>query len=212
VFREPILRKTAEYSATFNLCACVSVSLELIFLVRILHVRPAYTGLVVAASASGGVIAGITSRSLSRIFGSVRIIWISALGFAPVGLLMPLAQQGWGILFFIAGSAGRSFSVVTYTIAQISYRQAVCPRMLLGRMNAGMRWIMWGTLPFGGLLAGVLGSAVGIRATLWISAGVAWGAGLLLLFSPLRAMRDVPESGVNDVHAASAINEGRVEA
>ncbi|HKB36512.1 MAG TPA: MFS transporter [Gemmataceae bacterium] len=211
VFREPVLRRTAEYCATFNLCACMSVSLELIFLVRILHVGPAYTGLVLAASALGGVIASVTSRSLSRLFGSVRIICISALGFAPVWLLIPLARSGWGILLFIVGSAGRSFSIVLFTIAQVSYRQAICPRMLLGRMNAAMRWIMWGTIPFGGLLAGVLGSAIGIRATLWISAAVAWGAGLLLFFSPLRAMRDLPESGVDDLHVASTVDQSRVK-
>jgi len=212
VFRDAVLRRTAEYCAIFNLCACMGVSLELIFLVRILNVRPAYTGLVVAASALGGVMASVTSRSLSRIFGSVRIIWISALGFAPAWLLMPLARQGWGILLFIVGSAGRSFSIVLFTIAQVSYRQAVCPRMLLGRMNAAMRWIMWGTIPFGGLLAGVLGSTIGIRPTLWISAGVAWAAGLLLFFSPLRVMRDLPESGVDDLHAVRTADRGKVEA
>lgn len=211
VRREPVLRRTAEYCATFNLCACMSVSLELIFLVRILHVRPAYTGLVLAASALGGVIASATARSLSRIFGSVRIICVSALGFAPIWLLIPLARSGWGILLFIAGSAGRSFSIVLFTIAQVSYRQAVCPRMLLGRMNAAMRWIMWGTIPFGGLLAGVLGSAIGIRPALWLSAAVAWGAGLLLFFSPLRAMRDLPESAVDDLRAISTAGQGRVE-
>ena len=211
VFKDPVLRRTAEYCATFNLCACMSVSLELIFLVRILGVRPAYTGLVVAASAVGGVTASITSKSLSRVFGSVRIIWISALGFAPAWLLVPLARPGWGILLFIVGSAGRSFSIVLFTIAQVSYRQAVCPRMLLGRMNAAMRWIMWGTIPFGGLLAGVLGSTIGVRPTLWISAGIAWAAGLLLFFSPLRAMRDLPESEVNDVHTTSTVDQSKVE-
>jgi len=211
VFREPVLRRTAEYCATFNLWACMGVSLELILLVRILDGRPAYTGLVVAASAVGGVTASITSRSLSRAFGSVRIIWISALGFAPAWLLVPLARPGWGILFFIVGSAGRSFSIVLFTIAQVSYRQAVCPQMLLGRMNAAMRWIMWGTIPFGGLLAGVLGSTIGVPPTLWISAGIAWAAGLLLFFSPLRSMRDLPESGADNVQAASTVDQSRVE-
>lgn len=211
VFREPVLRRTAEYCATFNLCASMSVSLELIFLVRILGVRPAYTGLVVAASAVGGVAASITSKSLSRVFGSVRIIWISALAFAPAWLLLPLARPGWGILLFIVGSAGRSFSIVLFTIAQVSYRQAVCPRKLLGRMNAAMRWIMWGTIPFGGLFAGVLGSTIGVRPTLLISAGIAWAAGLLLFFSPLRTMRDLPESEVDDVQTASTVDQSRAE-
>jgi len=137
------------------------------------------------------------SGRLSRLIGSVRIIWVSVLGFGLIGLLLPLAQPGWGILLFIVGSAGQSFTAVTYTVAQVSYRQAVCPPMLLGRMNAAIRWVMWGLLPVGGVLAGVLGSAIGIRSTLWIGTVGAWAAGILLLFSPLRSMRDQPEANVN---------------
>jgi len=59
-------------------------------------------------------------------------------------------------------------------------------------MNAAVRWIVWGTLPLGGLLGGVLGSALGIRPTLWVAALGAWAAGLWVFFSPLRRMRDVP--------------------
>jgi len=197
VFKEPVLRRTAECTAIFNLCTSLTVSLEIIFLIRILHVRPAYTGLVMAASALGGVIGGAVSGRLSRLIGSVRIIWVSVLGFGLIGLLLPLAQPGWGILLFIVGSAGQSFTAVTYTVAQVSYRQAVCPPMLLGRMNAAIRWVMWGLLPVGGVLAGVLGSAIGIRSTLWIGTVGAWAAGILLLFSPLRSMRDQPEANVN---------------
>jgi len=57
---------------------------------------------------------------------------------------------------------------VVYNVAQISYRQAICPPALLGRMNAAIRWIVWGTLPLGGLLGGAVGSAIGIRPTIWI--------------------------------------------
>ena len=201
VFKEPVLRKTAECTAIFNLCTSLTVSLEIIFLVRVLHVRPAYTGLVVAVSALGGVVGGAVSGRLSRLIGSVRIIWVSVLGFGLIGLLLPLAQPGWGVVLFIAGSAGQSFTAVIYTVAQVSYRQAVCPPTLLGRMNAAMRWVMWGLLPIGGVLAGVLGSTIGIRSTLWIGTAGAWAAGILLFFSPLRSMRDQPDINVNHVQS-----------
>ena len=47
----------------------------------------------------------------------------------------------------------------------------ICPPHLLGRMNAAMRWIVWGTLPLGGLLGGVFGSVLGIRDDLGGSRG-----------------------------------------
>ena len=173
----------------------MGVALEIVFLVRVLHVPPAVTGLIVALAALGGVAGGASSQWLARRIGSARIIWVSTLAFGPVGLLIPLSRPGWGVLFFVLGWFGFSFTGVVYNVAQLSYRQAVCPPQLLGRMNSAVRWIVWGTLPLGGLLGGILGSAFGIRATLFAAAAGAWAAGLWVFFSPLRGMRDVPPPG-----------------
>ena len=59
---------------------------------------------------------------------------------------------------------GICLSGVMFNVGQLSYRQAACPPELLGRMNAAIRWVAWGTLPLGGLLAGLCGSVAGIRS------------------------------------------------
>ncbi len=82
---------------------------------------------------------------------------------------------------------------MVYNVAQVSYRQAICPPRLMGRMNAAVRWVVWGTLPLGGLLGGALGTAAGVRTTLWIAFAGSWLAGWWVFFSPLRGMRDIPE-------------------
>jgi predicted MFS family arabinose efflux permease len=92
---------------------------------------------------------------------------------------------------FGLGYFGMYFSAVVYNIAQISYRQAICPPTLLGRMNASVRWIAWGTIPLGALAGGSLATWIGVRATLWIAGAGVWAAGLLVFFSPLRGRRDV---------------------
>ena len=191
-FREPILRRIVACTSTANLFGSMIAALEIIFLVRVLHVRPAYTGLVFALAALGGVAGGAASGPLSRWIGSARIIWVSILGLGPASLLIPLAQPGTGVVLYVVGWASYAFSGVLYNVAQLSYRQAICPPELLGRMNAAVRWIVWGTLPLGGLLGGALGSLIGIRPTLWVAAVGAWASGLWVFFSPLRTMRDVP--------------------
>jgi hypothetical protein len=75
--------------------------------------------------------------------------------------------------------------IVAYNIVQLSYRQTICPDHLLGRMNATMRFVMWGITPVGGVLGGVLGTAVGPRNTLWITAVGLLLPVLWLIFSPL---------------------------
>jgi predicted MFS family arabinose efflux permease len=192
VVRHPVLRKIAACTGTANLFGSMLFALEIIFLVRVLHLRPAYTGLLVAAGSVGGIVAGLTSGTLARWIGSARIIWVSILVFGAPALLLPLSRPGWGLAFYAVGILAISFSAVLYNVAQVSYRQAICPPALLGRMNAAVRWIVWGTLPLGSLAGGVLGTLIGVRPALWVAMVGSWAAGFWVLFSPLRRMRDVP--------------------
>ncbi|HZR49563.1 MAG TPA: MFS transporter [Streptosporangiaceae bacterium] len=195
VVSHPILRRVVACTGTANLFSGVQIAMEIIFLVRVLHVRPAYTGLIIAIASVGGVIGGVLSGTLSRRIGSARIIWVSILVFGLPQLLLPLAYPGWRVALFPIGFAFSAFSAVVYNVAQVSYRQAVCPPELLGRMNAATRWIVWGTLPLGGLLGGALGAGLGVRPTIWIAYAGSWAAGWWVFFSPLRRLRDFLTGG-----------------
>jgi MFS family permease len=193
VLRHPILRKIVACTGTANLFGGMAVAVEIIFLVRILHVRPAEVGLLIAVGSLGGVVGGVLSGRLSLLIGSARIIWFSMLVLGLPQLLVPLAEPGWRVVLFPVGFAAFAFSAVIYNVAQVSYRQAICPPRLLGRMNAAVRWVVWGTLPLGGLLGGAFGTWLGVRATLWIGFAGSWAAGWWVFFSPLRGRRDVLE-------------------
>src|SRR5918993_1332920 len=111
---------------------------------------------------------------------------------APFALAAPLVQRGWSLWAVAAGFAAIGFLVVIYNITQVSFRQGLCPERLLGRMNATIRFLVWGTMPLGGLIAGVLGSTIGVRPTMWGGA-IGVSLGLLPIFlSPLRTMRELP--------------------
>ena len=70
----------------------------------------------------------------------------------------------------MAGRRSSASAAVAYNITQVSLRQAITPERLQGRMNAAMRWIVWGTIPLGTLTGGAIGQAVGLRAALWVGA------------------------------------------
>jgi hypothetical protein len=65
---------------------------------------------------------------------------------------------------------------------------------MLGRMNATMRFVVWGTLPIGSLVGGALGEAIGLRPTLWVAAAGGAFAVVPLLLSPVRSLRSIPEA------------------
>jgi len=81
---------------------------------------------------------------------------------------------------------------VLYNVAQVSFRQRLCPPALLGRMNASVRFIVWGVIPIGSLLGGWFGTQFGVIPTLWIAAAGSVVAALPVLISPLLTMRDLP--------------------
>ena len=73
-----------------------------------------------------------------------------------------------------------------------SFRQRYCPPSLLGRVTASMRFLGYGMVPLGALLAGALGTALGVRDALWIVQVIFAASGLLLLTPRIRAARDLP--------------------
>ena len=137
VVRHPILRKIVACTGTSNLFSGMCMAIGIDFLIRVLHVHPAFTGVLFAISAIGGIAGGILAGRLARRIGSARIIWVSILVFGLPTFLPALAEPGWLVALFPIGYAIEFFSGVVYNVAQVSYRQAVTPPQLMGRMNAG---------------------------------------------------------------------------
>lgn len=191
VFGHPVLRRVVGCTATANLFSGVTYSILILYLLRDLHADPARIGQVYSLGSIGGLAGGLVASRLVTWIGSARMLWFSKAAFGWVMLAMPFARPGWGVLLVSAGLFVGSFSGVTYNVAQVSYRQSVTPPHLLGRMNASIRWVIWGTIPLGSLLGGWLGTVAGLRAA--VAAGVAgtWLAVLWIVTSPLVRQRDI---------------------
>ena len=196
VLHEPILLRGVLWSGSANFFVIMVESLGPVFLVRTLHLRPGYVGLLLGLGAVGGVAGGLASGRLARRLGSARVCWLSMTVFSLPGLLIPAAGPGARVLLFALGWMSWTFSATVCAVALLSYRQATCPPELLARVSASSRWINWGTLPLGGVAAGALGTALGVRQTLWIAVVGGCASGLWLFFSPLRGMRDIPAARI----------------
>jgi hypothetical protein len=62
-------------------------------------------------------------------------------------------------------------------------------------MNSVMRFIVWGTIPLGALLGGVLATTIGVKETLIVGGLGSCLAFLPVLFSPVRGIQEMPEPG-----------------
>ena len=151
-------------------------------------------GIVFSIGATARSLAAFTAMRLSRRFGIGPTTIVMAALFGPATLLVAFAPTGnAAIPFLIAAQLVFFYTVVVYNIIQVSYRQAICPPRLQGRMNSVMRFLVWGTIPIGTLAGGALGTWIGLRETIVVGAIGGGFAFLWIVFSPQRHLRDMPE-------------------
>jgi MFS family permease len=194
VLGNPNLRAQAGCTATSNLFSSVAFSILLVYAVRDLELSPGVIGLVFSIGAVGSMAAALTATRISRRFGIGPTTIVVAALFGPAMLLVAFAPAGNGAIpYFVAAQLVFGFTVVVYNIVQVSYRQAICPPRLQGRMNSVMRFVVWGTIPVGTLLGGALGSTIGLRETIVVGAVGGGLAVLWIVFSPQRHLREMPE-------------------
>ena len=192
VVRQQLLSRIAMCTGWSNLWSSVSLSMLLVLLARDLGIGPGTIGLLLTISGLGGLLGAATARRLAARLGQGRVIWMSIAFTAPFNLLLAQAELGWRLWLAAAGNTVFAVGVVVYNVNQVSFRQALTPDHLLGRMNATMRFFVWGTMPIGGLLGGVLGETLGARTTVWIGTVAGCFAFLPVFLSPLRSMRALP--------------------
>jgi predicted MFS family arabinose efflux permease len=151
-------------------------------------------GLILAAGGPGAFLGALLAGRLAGHFGLGATIIGSILLSSVANLLIPLAAGPTavvvGILTLAAFTHGLSDPV--YNINQVSLRQAITPDRLQGRMNASVRFIVWGTIPIGALLGGGLGQTLGLWPTIVSMSVCSLLAPIWVLFSPVRTLRSQP--------------------
>jgi MFS family permease len=208
VVRHPILSRIVGCTGTSNFFSSMGGAVEIVFLVRTLHASPTVVGLVFSLAALGALLGASTASMLARRLGSARIVWLSLAVTEPVLFLAPAAFRGWGVLLVAAASFSLGLGSVVYNVAQVSFRQSICPPALQGRMNASVRFIVWGTMPLGGLAGGALGTWIGVRPTLVVAAAGGCASVLWVILSPLFGMRDFPTEESDALEALLLREEG----
>jgi MFS family permease len=188
-----LLRWIAACTAISNLFGQMGQTVLLLFAVRELDMSPGLIGVVFSAGSVAALAAAfVSTRAPQRIGVGPTIVGAAAVGSAA-GLILPFATPSSGRALLIGWSLVVAFAGVLYNVTQGSLRQAITPERMQGRMNATMRFMVWGTIPVGALLGGTLGDAIGLRATLGVAAVGGLTAVLPVLLSPVRDLREVPD-------------------
>ncbi|WP_106815453.1 MFS transporter [Microbacterium timonense] len=196
VFGNPLLRRIVGTTGVANFFGTIAATLLPIFALRELGLTPQMLGVVFSLSAVGGLLGAIATPHILKRVGEARAIPISAIAFCvspfflpAISLVPALAFPLLVVQFFVT-----SFTILLYNVTQVTFRQRITPSRLLGRMNASIRFVVWGVMPIGALLAGALGTWIGTVPTLWIAASGELLAGLFVVIGPFWSMRELPDA------------------
>ena len=192
VIRHPHLRSIAATTAAANLFGNIAFSILILFLVRERAFTPELLGIAFSLGSVGFLVGALSANRLAARFGVGPTIVGSQLIGGPALLLVAIAPAELAFPFVAASGFLEGCAGAVYNINQVSYRQAVCPERMQGRMNATMRFIVWGTIPAANLLGGFLGGTIGLHGTIWVGAILSLFAFVPVLLSPVRTIRRMP--------------------
>jgi len=146
--------RTLWFFSTFGgIMASAATATFVLFVLETLGVPEAFFGLFLLTGAVGGLIgAAITTWAKVRLgAGLAMAISITATGLSFV--LIGLVPVLWAA---ILGFGLSSLFLTIWNILVMSLRQSVIPGRLLGRVHGTWRTLLWGTMPLGSLLGGLM--------------------------------------------------------
>ncbi|MEW1907177.1 MFS transporter [Kitasatospora sp. NPDC085895] len=192
VFGDVWFRTLTLWGAACNLALTGFQSILVVFLVREVHLPPGAVGSLVAVGSVGGIAGAAVARRVAAAIGTARAMLVFEIGLPLLTLLVPLTTPGAGLAFYLVGAFAVSAGVVAGNVVKSTFQQQYCPPELLGRLSASSSVLNFGAIPVGAVLAGLLGTEIGLRPAMWVlTAGVPL-AGLILWWSPVRRCRDLP--------------------
>ncbi len=193
VIRNPILWRIAACTATTNLGSnMVFGAVFLVFAYRQLHLSAGVVGVVFALSSVGALAGAFLAGWVARKLGIGPTLGVMVIVGGLALLATPIALVGAPAVILATTGFIEGLTIPIYNINQVSLRQAITPDRVQGRMNATMRTIVWGTIPLGAFIGGILGTSIGLVQTIAIGGILSTLAASWILLGPVIRLREQP--------------------
>ncbi len=190
LWHQRLIRFIAILTGGYNLIFA-GFTLIVIVLAQNQHASSFVIGLIFAIGGAGGILGAIVAPSIQRRLSFAQVIigttWLSALSI-PFFAIAPNVVV-LGLLLAVSFFMGPIYNVV-----QMSYRMAIIPDELQGRVNSMFRLIAFGGQPLGLALTGILIQRFGVVVTiLACSIGMAGFALAATVNTHVRGARSIAE-------------------
>lgn len=198
IVADPMLRNLWSISVAIGVFYSAATATLVLYLLDRLELPEAWFGGIMLVAAIGSLAGASMATRLKERFRAGPVMAVAQL----VALLAVVMMGAVPVLPVVAGvymiAAG---GITVWNILVMSLRQSAVPSRLLGRVHGTWRTLLWGTMPLGSLLGGLLGR-VDLRAPFLIAGG---GAALIMVcaFRFIARLPNPEELGDVDAPAAA---------
>jgi MFS family permease len=192
---DPPIRALVAESAWFNLGEQVVLTLYLLYGVRELHLSPGLLGALLGIGSAGAVVGTLVAGWAGRTFGiGPTLVGSMLLGSAALALV-PAAHgsRTQAVTLLAVGLTVYGLGLAVFNVHNLSLRAALIPPELFARVTATYRFISFGAIPVGGLAAGFLGGALGVRAAMAVAVAALVAGAAVFATSRIRRIRTLEQ-------------------
>jgi len=181
---DPMLKGLWMISVVVGLFFSAATATLVLYVLNGLGLPEAWFGGFILAGAVGSLGAAVLANRLKERFRAGPVMAVAqVVALAALVLMGAVPVLGVVAFGYLVSAAG----ITLWNILVMSLRQAAIPGRLLGRVHGTWRTLLWGTMPLGALLGGLLGR-IDLRAPFLIAGGVA----MLVALASLRFLSRLP--------------------
>ncbi len=147
---------TALIGFGFNIAGATAV----LYLTQTLGVPKVLFGLLMLSGGVGGLLGAWASPKLSQRFGRGVVLAWSITMTSVFELCQGLSPN---VYFFIIASVGAGFAIAGWNVLLMSLYHTLIPNEVFGRVHGARRTLVWGIMPIGALIGGVV-AKIDLRA------------------------------------------------
>ena len=153
LYNQKVLRRLVLTTATIGVCYSAGTATMVLFIIKELELSPQYFGVVISIQGAGALLGAIVAPQASKRFGRSIIMTLGITSSSVVLLLQGFATN---IYIFVALATFGGFAISQWNILLMATYQRIIPNELYGRIHGTRRTLVWGMLPVGSLIGGVL--------------------------------------------------------
>lgn len=186
LFNEKVLRRLVITTATIGVCYSMGTATIVLFIINELELPKQLFGVILTIQGVGAIAGAFITPHLSKKFGRSNVMTFAITSSSVVLLLQGFSPN---IYTFVALATFGGFAISMWNILLMATYQTVIPHELYGRIHGTRRTLVWGMMPIGSLLGGVLAQN-SLRLPMYVGGVVASGLALL----SMRFMLNIAES------------------